>query len=325
MEKLIVVGMRFCDASAVKEVERLVAKGTSTNISLREEANVSGVGGRSLAVMYDGTRVGYVRNTDLPMALNSHRNYLYKIRKCNANYWILDCTLANIAAAGVTSIPAGYSTDTSRVRDQTVMDSVTSGIGWRNNPYPNENNAKDEKKMINTNSMRDSFFREVKNVAIDIQSGKFGVVTNEGISVYTDGGVSVNPITDFGVKVPAFAMRVAINDLKAGDIIVGGSEPTFFAGLFKDGGYEVVTMNGEHKVIGTVTNMFFGKNTVLAVKNMFGEGVNPMMMALMMGDDKKGEGFDMKTFALMSMMGNTAGKEGGMDSNMLMMMMLMGK
>jgi hypothetical protein len=120
-------------------------------------------------------------------------------------------------------------------------------------------------------------------------------------------------------------MRVAINDLKAGDIIVGGSEPTFFVGLVKDGGYEVVTMNGEHKVIGTVTNMFFGKNTVLAVKNMFGEGVNPMMMALMMGDDKKGEGFDMKTFALMSMMGNTAGKEGGMDSNMLMMMMLMGK
>jgi len=189
-----------------------------------------------------------------------------------------------------------------------------------------KNTVKDENKMFNTNSMRDSFFREVKNVAIDIQSGKFGVVTTDGISVYdaANGGVSVNPITDFGVKVPAFAMRVAITDLKAGDIIVGGSEPSFFVELLKEGGYVVTTMSGERRTVGSVTNMFFGKNTVLAVKNMFGEGVNPMMMALMMGDDKKGEGFDMKTFALMSMMGQNAGN-GGMDSNMLMMMMMMGK
>jgi hypothetical protein len=40
---------------------------------------------------------------------------------------------------------------------------------------------------------------------------------------------------------------------------------------------------------------------------------------MMMGDDKGGK-FDMKTFALMSMMGG-----GAMDSNMLMMAMLMDK
>lgn len=318
MEKLIVVGMRYCEAAVVKDVERLVSKGMSVNVSLRAEDNINGVAGKALAVMYSSTRVGYIRNADLPMALNAHKNYLYTIRKCQANYWILDCLTLSANMPTLSANMLNVSASATSPNTQSIIE--------RNTHSQQVNSTKDEKKMINTNSMRDSFFREVKNVAIDIQSGKFGVITNEGISVYMDGGVSVNPIADFGVKVPAFAMRVAVTDLKAGDIIVGGSEPTFFVELLKEGaGYEVVTMNGEHKVIGAVSNMFFGKNTVLAVKNMFGEGMNPMMMALMMGDEKKGEGFDMKTFALMSMMGGASGNTGGMDSNMLMMMMLMNK
>lgn len=332
MEKLIVVGMRYCETALVKDIERLVSKGMSVNVSLRVEDNINGVTGKALAVMYSNTRVGYIRNADLPTALSEYKGYLYTIRKCQANYWILDCTLANIGGfVGVPEdIKALYGTQGSISAATIDLKLLQTCTVFNTNPLGSTqvNSTKDEKKMINTNSMRDSFFREVKNVAIDIQSGKFGVITNEGISVFdfVTGGVSVNPITDFGVKVPAFAMRVAVTDLKAGDIIVGGSEPTFFVELLKEGaGYEVVTMNGEHKVIGAVSNMFFGKNTVLAVKNMFGEGMNPMMMALMMGDDKKGEGFDMKTFAMMSMMGGTSGNTGGMDSNMLMMMMLMNK
>jgi hypothetical protein len=321
MEKLIVVGMRFCDAKVIEQVKQ-AAKSSTVVVTLRPEANTNGVDCKALAVYFKDTRVGYVRNTDLPLALHKHQYYTYTIRQCQAHYWIIDCKPLTVTSTKPSDYVAFATSGVTSGIQPPMYDGAVSNVTL-SKFYPNENTVKDEKKMINTNSMRDSFFREVKNVAIDIQSGKFGVVTNEGISVYADGGVSVNPITDFGVKVPAFAMRVAINDLKAGDIIVGGSEPTFFVGLVKDGGYEVVTMNGEHKVIGTVTNMFFGKNTVLAVKNMFGEGVNPMMMAMMMGD--KNEGFDMKTFALMSMMGNTTGKEGGMDSNMLMMMMLMGK
>lgn len=319
MEKLIVVGMRYCNEGLVKDTVKRVGNGVSVAVQLKLEQNVNGIAGKALAVVHGNERVGYIRNADLnDRVFNTYLFYTYTIRKCQANYWILDCTPREVAhpSERVDSV----NNASIRYNTTSVQDTVAK--------LEQVNSTKDEKKMINTNSMRDSFFREVKNVAIDIQSGKFGVITNEGISVFdfVTGGVSVNPITDFGVKVPAFAMRVAVTDLKAGDIIVGGSEPTFFVELLEEGaGYEVITMNGEHKVIGAVSNMFFGKNTVLAVKNMFGEGMNPMMMALMMGDDKKGEGFDMKTFAMMSMMGGASGNTGGMDSNMLMMMMMMNK
>lgn len=341
MEKLIVVGMRYHDPKLVKVVVD-AAKQQTVSVSLKLEDNKEAPGGKALAVYYKQVRVGFVRNADLQGALanNSWQRYVYLIRSCATNYWILDGKPSASSGEG----PSSYDDSIVNllVNVGNPCGEISSGITttsphWANSNYrgytkpqdtaanlqqANTNSTKDEKKMINTNSMRDSFFREVKNVAIDIQSGKFGVISNDGISVYTDGGVSVNPITDFGVKVPAFAMRVAVSDLKAGDIIVG-NETTFFKQALKEGGYEVVTLNGEVRTVGTVTNMFFGKNSVLAVKNMFGEGTNPMMMAMMMGDNK--EGFDMKTFALMSMMGNSAGNAGGMDQNMLMMLMLMGK
>ena len=303
--------MRYCDKAAVdKCLKAFKAVGTTMPLDLRLEPNTEAPGGRALAVYNDGDRVGYIRNADLPGAFSNmvlSCGWKYTLQSVQANYWVLKGkppALTFTTAQNATGIIAA--TPTADTANYTFI-----------------NSTKDEKKMINTNSMRDSFFREVKNVAIDIQSGKFGVLSNDGISVYTDGGVSVNPIADFGVKVPAFAMRVAVGDLKAGDIIINGAESTFFKQALKEGGYEVVTLSGEVRQVGSVTNMFFGKNTVLAVKNMFGEGTNPMMMAMMMGDSK--EGFDMKTFALMSMMGNSGNKEGGMDQNMLMMMMLMGK
>lgn len=339
MEKLIVVGMRYQSHASVQAAIK-AAKAGKTSVTLQAENNAEGYNGKVLGVYFQGVKVGFVRNADLAEALRSYLRYDYTIRSTATNYWILDGK-PSAAAQSLSKLITGDVSDyryTSGGAAGNPCGEISSATGGTTcilqvdpNYLSNTSNTpkfkKDEKKMINTNSMRDSFFREVKNVAIDMQSGKFGIITNEGISVFVDGGISVNPITDFGVKVPAFAMRVAITDLKAGDIIVGGVEPTFFVGLVKDGGYEVVTMSGEHKLVGTVTNMFFGKNTVLAVKNMFGEGMNPMMMAMMMGDDSKGDGFDMKTFALMSMMGNMGGKEGatGMDPNMLMMMMMMGK
>lgn len=318
MEKLIVVGMRYQNTTAVDYIVKAVKKSEKVPVTLVVESGGI-LYGKSLAVYYGSSRVGFIRNADLPEAFESCLNYGYIVRSCQANYWILE-------GRQLYAKPPSYQQDYNIEKIQheypnALSNQVYTPQELKDKQHP-INSTKDEKKMINTNSMRDSFFREVKNVAIDIQSGKFGVVTPEGISVFDNGGISVNPIADFGVKVPAFAMRVPVADLKAGDIIVGGSEPTFFVGLIKEGGYEVVNMSGEHKVIGTVSNMFFGKNSVLAVKNMFGEGTNPMMMAMMMGDSK--EGFDMKTFALMNMMGGSANKEGGgMDQNMLMMMLML--
>lgn len=302
---MIVVGMRFHDPNWRKKV--LVGD----TLMLRTEANDKSSfvfkGTPSAIAVYGNWPVspkliGFIREADLSNKL---------LETCAYNTGTFTPTVE------VEHVHEYYIKTNGIVPPSVVSnwyDATSSSSTNANNPI-----KKEEPKMsINANSMRDQIFREVKNVAIDIQSGKFGITSSEGISVYDNGGVSVNPITDFGIKVPAFAMRIAVADLVEGDIILSGNDASFFKQAV-EGGYEVVTLNGEVKRVGSVTNLFFGKNTVLAVKNMFGgaSGMNPMMLAMMMGDNK--EGFDMKTFALMSMMG---GQNAGDMNPMLMAMML---
>lgn len=304
MHKLIAVGMRYRDAASVNKLKTDFKSSKSKNlpVQLILENNQSGVGGLAVKVIYSGTHVAYIRNADLSQLLEAVRSKSFKldgysITEVRENYLILQYQFQNSAGSTHTAISM-------------VSPEVNVEV----------NSTKKETKMNVSNSMRDAFFREVKNVAIDIQSGKFGVTSAEGISVYVDGGISVNPITDFGVKIPAYAMRVAVKDLKEGDIVINGNEASFFKKV-TDNGYEVVALNGEVKQVGNVSNLFFGKNSVLAVKNLFGEGTNPLMLALMMGDNKDG-GIDMKTFALMSMMGGSAGAG---DNNMMLMALMLSK
>ena len=318
MPKLIVVGMRFQNANDVKRAEQAFKQGP-ISILLKIEDNSSGVDGKAVSVWYSGVKVGYIRNKDLPLDNEALYKYFYKVTDMSPNYWVVQGepgkTFIN-TSSHTTTLGSGVAVNNPCIGD-TLSPSETK------NPFKPTKNAdeynKKETKMNISANMRDSFFREVKNVALDFQSGKFGVNSSEGLSVYVDGGVSINPITEFGIKVPAFALRVAVKDLKEGDIVVNGNDFSFFKGLTENG-YEVVSLNGEVKQVGNVANLFFGKNSVLAVKNMFGDGagtMNPMMMAMMLGDGKE---FDMKTFAMMSMMGG-----GQMDTNMMMMFALMGK
>jgi hypothetical protein len=231
--------------------------------------------------------------------------------------------------SGVASLSAnGYITGNTLF--STGAASTTASLATTNsiNTLKKETNTMN----FNTNSIKDSFFREVKNVAFDITSGKLGVTSKDGISVYTKDGVSVNPITDMGVALPAFAMRVPVADLKEGDILIGNGDPVFFKEFYVDSkdhttGYKTVSLNGAIQEVGVVTNMFFGKNTVLAVKNMFGESasgsIDPMMMLAMsgmLGDDSNSK-IDPMMLMLMSggMGGGNAG--GGMNPMMLALMM----
>jgi hypothetical protein len=301
--KLIAVGMRFCDTNAVSYAVKCFNRGDN-KVQIKQEDNPNGVSGIAYGVWFTGSKIAYIRNADLA---SYKKELLYTssavVKKVTPNYILLE---AGIEESKYSIDPSVYSEAPVKINNHNTICAPIS--------------ERKETKM-NMNSMRDNFFRELKNVVIDIQSGKFGFQSADGIAVYDNGTISVNPITELGVKVPAFAMRVAVADLNEGDIIVSGSENVFFKGKTETG-YEVVTVAGEVRTVGNVSNMFFGKNTVLAVKNMFASGaggMNPMMLAMMMGDDKGGK-FDMKTFALMSMMGG-----GAMDSNMLMMAMLMDK
>lgn len=303
------VGMRYQDPNGIRLAKDTYNKYKTLGVKLVSENNPNGVNGKAIAVYHKGYNIGYIRNKDLSDCFGAILNhYTYTVTTIHENYWVIETSSTYIGPTAFCS-PA---INISQINDkQTYKQEYET-------QYIQEP-IKSEQKMNISSNIRDSFFREMKNVAIDFQSGKFGVVSSDGISVYTDGAVSVNPITEFGIKIPAFAMRIAVADLKDGDIIINGNEYSFFKGL-TDQGYEVVSLNGEVKQVGSVTNLFFGKNSVLAVKNMFSGSsgnMNPMMMALMLGDSKE---FDMKTFAMMSMMGG-----GQVDSNMLMMLALMGK
>ncbi len=307
LNKLIMVGMRFQNPSAVSAAKTCFVKNKELGVRLVPEQNTSGVDGRAIAVYNRGYRIGYIRNKDVHYTLEEVLNcYSFSVTMLYENYWVIKAEpiLARPCGCHSTLLTGDFNPSHSPVTVNT----------------PQINTQKEPKRNVSTN-MRDSFFREVKNVAIDIQSGKFGVVSNEGISVYAEGGISVNPIAELGVKIPAFALRVAIKDLKEGDIVINGNESSFFKGLTENG-YEVVNLSGEVKQVGSVTNMFFGKNSVLAVKNMFGEGTNPMMMTLLMGDGGFGTGDNKKLMLAMAMSGGFGGGDAGGINPLMMMLML---
>lgn len=314
--KLIAVGMRFIQEA--KSLQEYITRASNSReklyISLKKTDNINGVDGISYAVVFKGQHVAYIRNKDIPDIVrfaNEHKSVFnvntidgYFINSVTPNYWIL------------TNDP-GVITFTHQ--NAVAIDKSTPAITEKQLLKDTEKDTK-----MNTNSMRDSFFREVKNVAIDVQSGKFGVLSSDGISVYDNGTINVNPIVELGIKIPAFAIRVPVEQLSAGDIILNGAEATFFSAK-TEFGYEVVTLSGEVKQVGQVSNMFFGKNTVLAVKNMFGEGTNPMMMAMLMSDDL-GNGDNKNLMMAMAMSGgfnssNADSNVGGMNPLMLMMLM----
>lgn len=319
-KKLIVVGMRYQDGAQ----EFLMKANPGVAVSLRKEQNAKSSNGYAYSVYLtqDGVsksmKLGYIREADVGLLGGNTVYNNYIITNIQTNYLVLekakseDPALFNTTTGEAIPAVPDYANSINPCAEVIISERKSAVL------------TEKEYKKMNTNSMRDSFFREVKNAVLDITTGGFGIVTADGISVYKDGAVSVNPIVEMGVKVPAFAMRVDVATLTEGDIIINGTDTSFYKGKTETG-YEVVAMNGEVKQVGAITNLFFGKNTVLAIKNMMaGTGMNPMMMALMMGDSADGKGIDMKTMMLMSMMGNQSGGT-GMDSNMLMMAMMMGK
>ena len=335
--KLIVVGMRYTDPKHQRafNAEYARKKAGKLLVTLSLEDNESGIrdlDGRVKAyAVYcnlpetGSIKLGYIRNKDLP-ALSFHRPTItgYVVTGVQANYLVL-IQEAQESVDDITLVSGNNPC-------KALLDEYGDFYPLGNTQNTNTSNISEQPKesKMNTASLKDSFFREVKNVVIDIQSGKLGVTSKDGIATFANNQVSVNPIVDFGIKIPAFAMRVEVTNLAEGDIIISGDEPTFFKSK-TESGYEVVTLSGEVRQVGSVSNMFFGKNTVLAVKNMFGEGTNPMMMAMLMGDGfGSGDKGDNKNMMLMMMamsggMGGSADNSGMGGMNPMMLAMLMSK
>ncbi len=303
-KKLIVVGMRF--QKRAKELLHKVTSLPNSDITLQREPNDKASKGMAVAAYLGNVRIGYVREADL----DSVRNALavpdnvdtirrgYSLTKISYNYLVLELTTF------VKNFSQEYAG--TFIKNPCAEISLPGYKDECSIKNPEDNQIKKEIKMNVGQNLRNSFFREITNLVIDLQTNKLAVKTADGIISYDKGTATVNPITDFGIAVPAFAIRTEVSALVAGDLIVTDNETVFF-NKKTETGFEVVTTTGEVKQLTNVANMFFGKNTVMAVKNMFGDtsGMNPLMLAMLMGDGKTTGGkIDAKTFMLMSMMGN---------------------
>lgn len=349
--KLIVVGMRY-----QKDYYRGLITAGSKVLLVPEPTNSVNPNALSVYSESKETKIGFIRDADLHMAKNvlkcyagqGEKLYTATVQSVYTNYIVIHVDEGNFIHkyrspyeesdslyvstpssrySGVAHPSIGINNSGISVNTTTTTANIINTLNGNTQQSNKETNMN-----FNTNSIKDSFFREVKNVAFDITTGKLGVTSKDGISVYSKDGVSVNPITDMGVTLPAFAMRVPVADLKEGDILIGNGEPVFFKEFFVDSkeqttGYKTVSLNGVVQEVGVVTNMFFGKNTVLAVKNMFGEttsgDMNPMMMLAMSG--MLGGDSNSKIDPVVLMMMMSGGMGGSNTMNPMMMALMLSK
>lgn len=217
------------------------------------------------------------------------------------------------------------------------------------------------KKLVNR------FFRQVPDVVWDLTSGNVGIINgDEEIATLagdaSDPQISINPFSDFGIPIPAFAQNVPTDQIKYGDLIfnqkralgwvVGvptpgvtgtkgkaGIKPTKVFKLLKADGTRGewnpvkissmgLDLNGA-MVLRSLVNMFGGSAGLGGFQQM----LMPMMMMGAMGGDEE-EGMDLgKMLPMMLMMqlglggmnggSPAAGGMGGMMNSPMGFMMMM--
>lgn len=207
----------------------------------------------------------------------------------------------------------------------------TTNVGSRNTPDKTTTSATLlGKNEMNINKLRDTMFREVTTVVLDGITGKPAIKTENGlVSVDFDSegnhNISINPLTEMGMELPAFAMPITLDKIERGDIYVAANGSASFVSGVEEDKIRVVTPNGTNSKITPATNILFGTKTVLIVKNMLGamngggSGFNPMMLALMSKDS--GGSDDMMKIVMMSQMMGGNSPNAGMNPMMLALML----
>jgi hypothetical protein len=204
--------------------------------------------------------------------------------------------------------------------------------------------------MFSKEAMMNRFFRKIEDAVWDLQSGKIGLATKEGIATIDglgdDASISINPIEQFGIPVPSFAQNTPLADVKVGDLLYGTTAGTrgwitkIIVNDKEDGSktykFKILTPSGTETTFTPPKIAMFGFDPsgamiVRSLFNMMGssEGLaglqGNLMPLMMMGGDMEDIG-DILPMVMMSGMGG-AGNTGNMGSMMqtMMMMKMMGK
>lgn len=190
------------------------------------------------------------------------------------------------------------------------------------------------------NKAMQTMFRPIDNVSYDLASGTSGIKTNAGlVTLGKDDVLDQNPLDFFSMEIPAFAMLTPATEVKRGDILV--SDGRAYGFLLEDGDKKSVSDEEAAKasiqtinVQGHISRFRPKRVSMLGVKDgltvvrsfgsMFGgEGntgtmdMNSLLPLMLMSGDK-----DMSSMLPLLMM--SQGGAGGLFSNPMMLMMLMG-
>lgn len=212
----------------------------------------------------------------------------------------------------------------------------------------------EEKSMIG-NAMKDRlldrFFRKVDGVVWDLMSGNLGVRTKDGIITFVpaefegDGedrketepaNVTINPLDEFGVEIPAFAQDTPVDSLKPGDLIIGSREILGWIVATKGKSFEILKPSGTRSTWSPpkVKMLGFDSGGAMVVRSLMStvggdeplKGFQSNMLPLVLMSSGGGEGAldDILPIMLMSQM-NGVGGGGNMMQTILMMKMMQGE
>jgi len=193
-------------------------------------------------------------------------------------------------------------------------------------------------------------FRRVDNAVWDLQTGKIGIQTADGIvtletSQPVDGAdveysISINIMDDFGMAIPAFAQSTPIESINNGDLIYSTSKVLGYVIKKTGSSFRVLKLDGQQTTWTPPKVTMIGlsdSSGVLILRSLFntipgGEtgmaGLQGMLMPLMM---LGGDNLDLESILpmiLMSqngMMGGTSGGNGNMLQTMMLMNMMKGE
>ena len=185
-------------------------------------------------------------------------------------------------------------------------------------------------------------FRQVNDVVWDMMSGKMGVSTKEGSMTLDDSDtenpcVSLNMFDAFGMGVPAFAQNTPIDQVKAGDLLVGSKEIIGWVVTVNDGGksFQMLKPSGTiSKWVPPKVQMLGFDSGVMVVRSLLnllptGTGglsqmQNMLQMMMFMGDGE----VNFEKIMPMMLMSQMTAPAGGADAanpmaQMMPMMMFM--
>lgn len=211
---------------------------------------------------------------------------------------------------------------------------------------------------FNAAAWMERMIRSVDNVVWELTSGKIGLVVGDqivainyadvetkpsGDVVATNPTISLNPMMDFGMPIPAFAQATPSRQLNIGDLVYSSTDKTplgWIVGVLNDHtSFQLITPQGYvQSWVPPVTNSLISFDAgVMILRNMVNAlpggstqmgQLQGMLMPMMLSGMLDGESDLKSIMPLLLMQGGMGGADGGMTGNMMssmMQMMLMQK